>query len=149
MRLKNYEIEALVNLLFNMQLKGRDSRMRTRFVKQLDEYWQSIFQTERTELISQYAQKDENGEIVLNEDKKQAILIEETIPEFEAEFNILMNEEYIVEENETNREILLTVGRLMLNCDLEFNGNDAIMYDNWCEKFEELIERYNFHSEVL
>lgn len=148
MRLRNYEIEALVNLLFNMQLKGRDSRMRTRFVKQLDEYWQSVFQIERTELIAQYAKKEENGEIVLNEDKTQAILIEATISEFEAEFNVLMNEEYVVEENETNREVLLTVGRLMLNCELEFKGNDAIMYDNWCEKFEELIERYHTTEET-
>jgi len=148
MRLKNYEIETFTNLLFNMKLKSRDSRMRTRLVRQLDEYWQSVFQAERTELISQYAKKDVNGEIVLNEDRTQAILIEESIPEFNAEFNMLMNEEYVIEENETNREMLLIVAHLILNCELEFNGNDAVMYDNWCEKFEEIIERYHTTEEI-
>ena len=143
MKLKNYELDSFAKLLFNMKLKGKDSRMRTRLVKLVDEYNREVLSVERTELISQYAKKDESGQIVLNENKTQAILIEETIPEFQIEFNLLMNEEYIIEENETNKEMLLTVAYSILNCELEFNGNDAVMYDSWCEQFEDLIERYN------
>lgn len=148
MKLKNYEIDAFTKLLYDMKLKGKESRMRTRLVKQLDEYSRGVIAVERSELITQYAKKDEQGQIVLNEDKTQAILSEDTIPEFNAEYSILMNEQYVIEENETNKEMLLNVAQSVLNCDIELSGNEAIMYDNWCEGLEELIVRYNINEEI-
>lgn len=148
MKLKNYEIDAFTKLLFDMKLKGKESRMRTRLVKQLDEYSRDVIAVERNELITQYAKKDEHGEIVLNEDKTQAVLSDETISEFHAEHNILMNEQYVIEENETNKEMLLTISQSVLNCDIELSGNEAIMYDNWCEELEELIVRYNTNEAI-
>jgi hypothetical protein len=148
MKLKNYEIDAFTKLLYDMKLKGKESRMRTRLVKQLDEYSRGVIAVERSELIAQYAEKDEQGQIVLNEDKTQAILSEDTIPEFNAEYSILMNEQYVIEENETNKEMLLNVAQSVLNCDIELSGNEAIMYDNWCEGLEELIVRYNTNEAI-
>jgi hypothetical protein len=44
--------------------------------------------------------------------------------------------------------MLLNVAQSVLNCDIELSGNEAIMYDSWCEKLEELIVRYNPNEEA-
>jgi hypothetical protein len=62
---------------------------------------------------------------VLNEDKHQAILSDETISKLEDEYNILMNEQYVI-ENETNKETLLNVAQSVINCDMKLSRNGAI-----------------------
>lgn len=147
MKIKNFEVQILANVLFNMSLVKKDSRMRTRFVKELGEYLKSTLDIEQQELIKTYAKKDDDGEPLLNEDKTSAILIEETADEFHKEFDQLMNEEYIIVENESSRDMLITVGKSLLDCELEFKGQEATLFDGWCEQFEELIEQYESKEE--
>lgn len=142
MKFKNYEIESFMEFIFNMKLKGKASRMRTRLIGQLNEYTENILNPERDELINQYAKKDDKGEIVLAADGKGTELIEDTIPEFNIEFEALMNEEFTIDEVESNKDILVSVGLSLLDCEIEVSGRQAILFDEWCEKFEEVIERY-------
>lgn len=143
MNLSNYEIMSFSDLLFKLKLKGKSSRMRTRLLKTINEYWENVYKIEHAEIIKAYSKKDENGELILNEEKTGALLIEELIPEFNEEYQILQNESFIIDETESNKEMLLTVARSLLECDLEISGEQAILYDEWCEKFEEVIERYS------
>lgn len=150
MKFYNYEIEPLTIMLFNMSLKGKSSRMRTRMIKLLESYWQTTFHEEKTELITDYAQKDENGDIQFSDgDKTQALLIPEKIQEFNVEFNSLMNEPFVIDEVESNKELLISVANTFLSCEQEFTQQEATQFDNWCERFEEVIERYANKEESL
>ena len=142
MRLRNFQVDALATFLFKMKLSGKRSRMRTRMVRMLDEYLRNIVNLERNGIIEEYAMKDENGEVLLNETRTEAIIEPSRLPEFEREIEELLNEEFVIETNEANREMLLAVAEVILTCDMEFSENDAVIYDDWCEKFEEVVERY-------
>lgn len=152
LKFKNYEISALAKFLFEMKLGGKKSRMRTRFVKQLDHHLTETIQAEQNALIQEYAEKDEDGNILFGENKTEVLLVKNTINEFENEIKDLLNEDYIIGISGQNEEMLNIIATLVLECeDVKFNGNDAVMYDNWCEKFEELSElltRYAVKEEL-
>ncbi len=63
MVIKKYEIGELQSFLFNLILNSKESRMRTRFIKLLEDQIE-LLMVERQQLINDYAQKDENGEIL-------------------------------------------------------------------------------------
>jgi len=59
-RMKNHEIDKFGEFLLSLPLKGKESRMRTRFIKLLQER-ALVVQQEQMEVISEYVKKDENG----------------------------------------------------------------------------------------
>lgn len=144
MMMKNYEIGELQSFLFNLILKGKESRMRTRFISLLDNQVELI-EKERQLLINDYASKDDEGDIktetkVIN-DKEQHIVVFPSIEaEKEAQIQIMlmMNEDFIIEETVDKIEMLKTLQNIILNCNLEFTGQKAVLYDRFCEIFEEI-----------
>lgn len=139
MKLKNIEIEDFVVFLMNLELVGKSSRMRTRFVKILGEQ-QQLIQEENTELIKQYAVLDENGEPekVENDGKYYYDIKKENRVEYNREYFILMNEDFIISQDEKNEEILTHIKDVILNCEMTFKGVEAIKYDRWCEIVEQI-----------
>ncbi|WP_341323352.1 DUF1617 family protein [Solibacillus sp. FSL H8-0523] len=142
MKFKNFEIDVLCKFLYEISLSGKSSRMRTRFVRLLENYSTNVIQNDRRAMFDEYAMKDEFGEFLLNETQTEVILIPETQDKFHAEMNELMNEDFILDETEANREMILITGNALLECDIKLNKDDAIVYDQWCEEFESAIERY-------
>lgn len=143
MKFKNYEVEPLAKLLFNLSLKSKNSRMRTQFVNLLDAHFRGVVGEGRKILIEQFAKRDENGELVRNAENSDLIdLKEETSQEYYQEDNILMNEYFYIEESEANNIVILTVAEIMLDGDFEVSGEDAVLYDKWCQQFEETILDY-------
>ncbi len=61
-------------------------------------------------------------------------------PTAEAQIQIMlmMNEDFIMEETADKIEMLTVLQSIILNCDLEFTGNKAVLYDRFCEIFEEI-----------
>lgn len=144
MIIKNYEIGELQSFLFNLILKGKESRMRTRFIKLLEDQIE-LLKVERQQLINDYALKDENGEIVTEtkeiHNKEEEIVLfqcEEAEKEAQMQIMLMMNEDFIIEETADKIEMLTTLQSIILNCDLEFTGNKAVLYDRFCEIFEEI-----------
>ncbi|WP_196426576.1 hypothetical protein [Lysinibacillus cavernae] len=142
--MKNYEIGELQSFLFNLILKGKESRMRTRFIKLLEDQIE-LLKIERQQLINDYALKDENGKIVTEtkeiHNKEEEIVLfqcEEAEKEAQMQIMLMMNEDYIIEETADKIEMLTTLQSIILNCDLEFTGNKAVLYDRFCEIFEEI-----------
>lgn len=147
MKLYNYEIDALAELLFEMELKGKDSRMRTRFIKIIASHLSDVVQKERADLIQEYAEKNEDGSMKTVEDSEQDVYINpnrET--EFYNELKILMAEEFHIEETEGHKNMLLSVADTVINGDVSVKGEMATLYDRWCEEFEGVLER-NAHNE--
>ncbi|MFI2129414.1 hypothetical protein ACH434_05085 [Lysinibacillus fusiformis] len=144
MIIKNYEIGELQSFLFNLILKGKESRMRTRFIKLLEDQIE-LLKVERQQLINDYALKDENGEIVTEtkeiHNKEEEIVLfqcEEAEKEAQLQIMLMMNEDFIMEETADKIEMLTILQSIILNCDLEFTGNKAVLYDRFCEIFEEI-----------
>ncbi|MGG1444799.1 hypothetical protein ABE354_22625 [Brevibacillus laterosporus] len=74
MKLANYELPTLYKILYELELTGKQSRMRTRFCKVLG---LGINETEeeKDKLIRQYAEYDENGQIVTQKNETVKTLL--------------------------------------------------------------------------
>lgn len=147
MKFHNYELDKFSEVIFNIKLKGKESRMRTRLLKQISEYLEKTIQIEKDEILKEYALKDDKGEMIFSEDGTQIKINPDRIGEFNTEYNNLMNETYSIDETDSNEEIIKTVGNSLINCDLEFQGQEAHFFDSWCERFEEAIARYETKEE--
>lgn len=137
MRIKNVEIESFINFLMGFELRGRDSRMRTRFTKLLMKQAQEVHE-ENMELIKQYSVLDDEGipEIIEVGNKKMYNVKDKA--SYNKEYFILMNEDFVIEENEERKEMLMFIKSLILNCEMTFKNEEALEYDRWCEIVEEI-----------
>lgn len=139
MIIKNYEIQAFGEFLYEMKLKSKNSRMRTRFVDLLQSHLDMI-NRERDELVKDYAKRDEDNEIVTEEHDGKMAYILDNPQEYNHAVTVLMNEDFILEETEGRMEMLRTVRDAVLNFDEELSGDDAMMYDRFCEIVEDIAE---------
>lgn len=138
MRMKNVEVENLLKFIMELELKGRDSRLRTRFAKLLMER-QNLVDEEHQELVKQYSITDDSGKPkIVEKDGKQFYDVQDKVG-FNREYFILLNEEFIIEETEERKEMLLLLKDVILNCDKTFMGGEALEYDRWCEMVEDII----------
>lgn len=140
MKITNYEVPRLAELLFNLKLKGKDSRMRTRLINKLNDYIKDTLNREEYELLLEYGLKDANNKFVVNHDGGYA-LIPEKANEYYIEMNTLQNESFVIDESESNKEMLLSVAHSIINCDLELDSEMAMLWDKWCGQFEEFIDK--------
>jgi hypothetical protein len=139
MKLKNFTIEALSSVLDQLKLSGKHSRMRTKFRKQLIIHLNEYIDVGNSQLIEEYVNRDENENMVFVDEEKTRVSVKE---EYYKEYTSLMNEEFIIENNESNKDMLLTIAEIILNAEYELSGELADMYDIWCEEFENVIEFY-------
>lgn len=140
-KMKNNELNLVIGFLMELKLKGRESRMRTRFVKQLQTYYSDLILEEQQQLIEEHGERDENGELIMRpmelEDGTTASEYSiKDVPTFNKEVTELFNEEYVVEVTEENRLMLETVSEAVFDYDEEINGLKALQYDRICEIFE-------------
>ncbi|ARK32114.1 hypothetical protein [Halalkalibacter krulwichiae] len=133
MKLKNNDLKGLATFLVDEELSGKSSRLRTRFVRLLEEEWNQINDF-IDELLVKHAQKDKQN----NPIKKDNQLQIEDLESLNREYNELMNEEFVIDEVESKREMLLEVRNILENTKKEFSGKSAFEYDRWCEAFENL-----------
>lgn len=145
-KIKNLHVSTLITILKSLELKSKKSRMRTRFKNLLVEHENKIINPERASMIEQYVQYDENKKPLADEHGNLIFSDEHTILIAES-VNELMCEEYVLECNETHKDMLLTVSDIMLEGDFTVSGDYADAYDEWCEEFENVLEHYKEDSE--
>lgn len=136
-KIKNYEIQSFGEFLMKLELKGKDSRMRTRLVKLLQERL-DLIGAEREQILKDYAAKDDDGEVVRQEYNGQSGIKIQDVESYNRETLVLMNEEYKVALEADKADIFKSVAHSVLECDLAFSGEEALQYDRWCELLEEL-----------
>lgn len=136
---KNYELKVFGDFLYELSLKGRDSRMRSRFISLLEEQL-ALISKERDMLLQDYAQKDEDGNPVRDTDDKgrEFIVIEDTLS-FNLEVSKLMQEDFIIEVKNETVEVIKTIQRIVLNVDKEFSGAEAEHYNRFCDILETVV----------
>lgn len=139
-KLKNKDIIPLLQILFPIELKGKESRMKTRFIKKLEEYFENVFNVERLQLINEYAEKDYEGNPI--QEDGHIKLVKETIPEFEEEYCKLENECFIMLVNDETKDMLKVVFDILLEGDFVVPADTAESYYSWCEQAECLLEEF-------
>ncbi|MED4916705.1 DUF1617 family protein [Geobacillus thermodenitrificans] len=131
-RIEKSKLAAIINLLYDLPLKGKQSRHRTKFIKllheRLEEYREDIKQ-----LLKEHCNLDESGEPVVKDDNTYDVKDIEAYIKDKKE----LDEEEIVIEGGDVQGMLKTVKEILFNCDREFRGEEAMIYDYICEKFEE------------
>jgi len=140
MKIKNVDVKGLAEFLTTEKLVKKQSRMRTKFLKLLNE---AINETEgfRKELLEKYSKKDDEGNALIENNS----YVLEDVETFNKEYVELMNEDFIIDETESKREMLQNIKRILDNTETEFEGAKAFQYDTWCEAFENL--KYDDKSE--
>lgn len=139
MKIKNYQVKSLIDLLSSLTLKGKESRMRTKFLQHLTEHFNNYILHNLNELYKEYSIKDDDGEIIFKDEAKTKFDVQ---VDFFEEEQILLNEEYIFELNDFNKMVLLSISEILLEGDFDVSGEIAKFYDEWCEQAEKIIEHY-------
>lgn len=137
MNIRHDELLELGNFLMDLNLKGRASRMRTRFVKRMQTHL-DLVQAEKNAIIQNYGVLDEEGKVKTKVEDGKEIYEIENKEACEKEILELLEEEMTIEENEENKQMLISVRDAILSCDKEFKGAEAFQHDRYCELFENL-----------
>jgi hypothetical protein len=130
-KIKNSYLSESIEFLYNLSLKGKQSRHRTRFVKLLQSKLKQVGE-EEVELLKEYAGVDDNGEINRHESGSFAI---EDVVGFNKQQNELFNEDFIIEGGDYHG-MLKTVKEILFDYDGEVSGKTAEVFDYLCEIFE-------------
>lgn len=139
MKIKNSYIATLANLLYEIELTGTDSRMRTKLWKILVQEVNNI-DSEIAQLVEDFKKVDKEGNpIFKNENDKFPIVDDE---KFNTPYIELMNESFFIDNNEQNKKMLTTVANIFLKQDIKVNMDLAIIYDEICEEFENVLAYY-------
>ncbi len=134
--MKNFELKVFGDFLYELSLKGKESRMRSRFIA-LIEAQLELIQKERDILLKDYAKTDENGEVITEQDENgNPFMLIGDATTFNLEMAKLMQEEFIIEIKDDNREMLRIVAEAVLNVDKEFSGFEAESYNRLCDVLE-------------
>ena len=138
LKLKNYQLKPVGDLLKTFSLKPVESRMRSRFISILDSRLQLIAK-EQEQLEYLYSVKGEDGEPLkqLTTDNKEYITLTDT-EAYKRDSRALMDEDYHIESTEENKKIFKSVLESLLNTDREFADFEAQVYDMICSKLEDL-----------
>lgn len=145
-KIKNAYVNPLGMLLHAMELNIKESRMRTRFVKLLEEQETNIIYPEKKMILETYCTKNDNGKPLMRDREQGLYLFEDPEEEEKAveALNDLLNEQLIIELTEQNKDMIITVGGLLLDGEgIKVSSSVADMVDEWCSIFEDAILYYN------
>lgn len=133
-------LTGLANWLASLSLQGAQSRSRTKFVKLAADALNRA-DKERLELIEEYGEKDEDGNLkkVTDEKTKQEsyVIPDDKLKEFTDEVNKIFELDAEISAPEISTT-LVTIRNLVLNTEEKIGPEIAVQYDYWCEAFEKL-----------
>jgi hypothetical protein len=135
LRIKNKDIEGIIKFLQSISpLPAQQARKKVKFIKMCLEHLQDI-EDERKVLIEQFGDRDSEGNLIIEDNSYK---ITKYLNEFSKEYNALMNEDWVIDETESVKDVLVTLRDLLLNYNKEISTEHEIIYDNLCEALEQL-----------
>lgn len=136
MKIKNSEVEELAQFLLRMKLKGKENRMRNKFIRHLQSHLKEM-QESHKELLREYCDMDKDGNFKTVTREGKSFYEIEDVSGFQAEYEKLMEEFFYLPSDEGNKQMILSVKELILNSEEEFSGKEALRYESFCEIFED------------
>lgn len=134
--LKNNELMPTISFLQNISLKGKDSRHRTKFVKQLQIAFDALVEAEK-DLMNDFGLLDENKELLPGAEQDKT-----SVKFFQSEQKILFEEEVIIEGG-TFAKNFDEIPRILNEYEGELSGEQADIYDKLLDQMEEQQEEKN------
>lgn len=134
-KIKNSQLGQVSDLLFNLSLRAKQSRHRTKFVKKLNEHLQEVIEQEK-ELLKEHCHLDEKGEPKLKKDGKHWDV--KDLDAFSKDKKELYEEEFVIEGG-GNRETIKVMKQIITELyegDREFQGQEGVAFDLLCDVFE-------------
>ncbi|WP_112181372.1 DUF1617 family protein [Paraliobacillus zengyii] len=128
--IKNAQLGQATSLLFDLNLKRKQSRHRTEFIKILAERSKKV-EEQRKQIAEEHSKKDDEGKAIINDDRYDI----EDQKAFKEDYQELLDESLIIEGGDA-QGMLKTVKKVLDECDKEFSGQEAVVYDYLCEQFE-------------
>lgn len=130
--IENSKIGGAIQLLDKLSLKGKQSRHRSKMMKELSVQLKEVAEQEQV-MLKEHCHLDEDGEPKKkNHDQEWDV---KDVKEFSKDRNELYDEEFVLEGGNVTG-YLKTVKEVLLNCELEWAGAEAEMYDYLCDEFE-------------
>lgn len=141
MELYNAELAPFVSFLLSIPLSGRDSRMRSRFLRLVQDRLTEIEQA-RIEMLTKYSNKSPSGEPLTRTEPDGTTVYDippENRPLFDQEYAELRSEVFQLDELPERMDMLCSIRDAILNVEgMKFSGQDALLYDRWCEIVENI-----------
>lgn len=141
--------KSIGTFLLDENKHGHKSRCRNRFVQIIKDRTKEV-NAERNNLLKQYAEKNKKKEVLyLDENGKETTdlaksknfkITPENLKKVEDEFAEYLDEDYIIDVTPANRDIMENVKDILLNSLADVKGLQSVMYDEWCQAFENIKE---------
>lgn len=129
-KINNAKLGQAISLLFDLSLKGKQSRHRSKVIKVMQERLKEV-EEQRLQLAKEHSNLDDNGEPIINNDQFDI----KDMESFNNDLKELYEEELIIEGGDA-QGMLKTVKDVLVKCDKEWSGQDAVTYDYLCEAFD-------------
>jgi hypothetical protein len=136
MKIKNSDVEELAHFLLSFKLKGKENRMRNKFIRHLQSHLKDM-QESHKELLGDYCKMEADGSFKIVEKNGKSYYDVQDVNGFQKEYEKLMEENFYLPSDEGNKEMILTVKELVLNSEEEYSGKEALRYEAYCEIFED------------
>ena len=130
--IKNEKLGQAISLLFDLSLKGKQSRQRSKFIKALDERLKEVAEQEQ-ELLKEHCHLDEEGNPKTKNNGQEWDV--KDVGAFRKDKIELYEEEFVLDGGD-NEEMLKTLKTVLFDCEKEFKGQEAQIYDYLCDQFE-------------
>ena len=145
MKIKNYQVLPLIQLLHSLTLKGRVSLQRSKMENMLIKHHNDYIVRGIESLKNDYAIRDDQDEIIYEDADKTTYKLDIAFLEEEKQ---LLNEEFIIELNDLNKILILSISEILLDGEFDVSGEIAPHYVDWCEQAEKAIEYYTSKEEA-
>jgi hypothetical protein len=129
-KIKNMYLQASGSFLYELSLRGKQSRYRSKLVKILNEKLKELAEDELN-LIKEYTGEDKDGNPIKNEQGSYDV---SDVEKFKKEQQELLDEEAVI-EGEGNREMIKTVKQILSEYDGEVSGKEADAFDYLYDAF--------------
>jgi hypothetical protein len=136
-KIENSKIAGTINLLSKLSLKGKQSRHRSKMIKDLNSHLKDVAEQEQ-ELLKEHCYLDENDEPKKTSDGQNWDV--KDVKSFVKDRNELYEEIFVLEGGNVTG-YLKTVKEVLLDSNEEWSGSEAELYDYLCDELERVEEQ--------
>lgn len=131
-KIENAKLGQAIDLLFNLSLKGKQSRHRSKFIKMLNDRLTEVAEQEKV-LLKEHCHLDEEGNPKTSNDGQNWDV--KDVDAFLNDKKELHEEELVIDGGDAHG-MLKTIKSILFDCDVAFSGQEAAIYDYLCDQFE-------------
>lgn len=138
-------IGILAQIFYRMDtLSRQDSRKRTRFVKWLNKKQQE-YQEEQMELIEEFGERDDNGELVteIDDNGSKNYNIPKDVQEEYREALKELQKEHVTFGELSTQDLVKGISVIAYNYQEPLGGGEAEVFDTFIDNFDEMFNEYD------